>query len=130
MLVVAGAIVRITAIRCGLKLFGKCRSPLLPRKVALGGKPYGKSECLGLPGLGKDWTVFIARQRRQRRQPFLLGWLVRHAQGNSPKDRGTPSLATKQQFPTIPGLQNARNTNVGVARPENVRGYPETRRCR
>src|SRR6185436_15635151 len=55
-LVVAGAVVGLTARRRGLELCGERVGPLVPGETPLGRQAYGERERLCLPGLGEFAT--------------------------------------------------------------------------
>ena len=64
--VIARAVVRLAAIHRGFEFVGERSRPLLPREMALCGKPDGEREGLSLPGLGKDGTALVAGKQGQR----------------------------------------------------------------
>jgi hypothetical protein len=63
--VVGGTVVRTATIRRGLEFIGQRGRPLFPGEVALSGKPHGQRKGLGLPGLSKDGTAFVARAMKR-----------------------------------------------------------------
>jgi len=73
MVIVARAIIWLTAIRGSLQFIRKHGGPLFPGEMPLCGKADGEREGLRLPRLGKDWPALIARETRQRRQILRLG---------------------------------------------------------
>src|SRR5271168_2414421 len=127
--VVVGTVVRAPTIRRGLEFIAQHGRPLFPGEVALSGKPHGQRKGLGLPGLSKDGTTFVARERGQRSEPFAIG-LLRHDRGNYPTYPCKQNHAARHPLPTTPAPQNEPNTSAAVARPENARSYPGIRRCR
>src|SRR5258707_9148092 len=50
MLVIARAVVRLTAVGGGFEFFGERRSPLFPGEISLFRKLHGEGKGLGLPG--------------------------------------------------------------------------------
>ena len=73
MVVVARAIIGLTAVCGGLQLIGERGRPLFPSEMPLRRKADGKREGLCLPRLGKDRPTLIARQLREPRQILRLG---------------------------------------------------------
>jgi hypothetical protein len=55
------SIVGIAAIACGFEFFGERRRPFLPGEVTFLRQLHGQRECLRLPRLGKDGSLFVAR---------------------------------------------------------------------
>src|ERR1700732_2356102 len=82
MLIVMRAVVRFSAIGCGLEFVRKCGRPLLPGEMPLLGELDGKRERLGLPRLGKYRSASVARQARQSGQAFRIGRGIMPAQGS------------------------------------------------
>src|SRR5258708_16504730 len=91
MLVVTRAVVWRATIRRRLEFIGQRSRPLLPREVALFGKPDGEREGLGLPGLGKNGSAFVLRKRRQVSESLGIGLQIRRAQGSYPTCRCKPN---------------------------------------
>jgi hypothetical protein len=73
MVVVARAIIGLTAIRGGLQFIRERGGPLFPGEMPLLGKADGEREGLRLPRFGKDGSALIAREMRQRHQIRRLG---------------------------------------------------------
>jgi hypothetical protein len=64
MVIVARAVVGLTATGSGSKLIGELCRPFLPSEVPLLGELYRECERLGLPGLGKHRLALASRQPR------------------------------------------------------------------
>src|SRR5262249_11216396 len=97
---------------------------------ALGGKPNGERKGLGLPGLGKDRTALVARERGQRSESVAIGLQVRHDRGSCPTCQCKQNRAARRHLPIALELKTEPNTRAAVARPENARLYLGTRRYR
>src|ERR1700691_4249042 len=101
-LVVGGTVVRVPTICRGLELLGQHGRPLFPGEVALSGKPHGQRKGLGLPGLSKDGTAFVTRERGQRSETVGIGWQFRHDRGNYPTYPWKQNRAAKRPLPITP----------------------------
>ena len=86
MIIVARAVVGLTAIRCRFEFGGQRGSPFFPGEVTLFGKPDRQREGLGLPGFGKHGAALVAGQARQFGDSLCGGCGIRLAQGDRPKD--------------------------------------------
>src|ERR1700722_18567628 len=114
--VVRGPIVRVATIGRGLEFIGEHARPLFPGEVALSGKAHSQGKRLGLPGLSKDGTALVARERGQRSEPVGFGLQFRHDRGNYPTDRCKQNRAARRPHPTTRARQNEPNTSAAVAR--------------
>ena len=62
MVIVARAVIGLTAIGGSFDFTGKSGCPLLPREIPLLGELDGEREGLGLPWFGKYGPAFVGRQ--------------------------------------------------------------------
>ena len=97
-----GTVVRVATIRRGLEFIGQHGRPLFPGEVALSGKPHGQRKGLGLPGLSKDGTALVARERGQRSEPVAIGLQFRHDRDNYPTYQCKQNRAARRPLPTTP----------------------------
>src|SRR5262245_2486995 len=84
MVVVSGAVVRLTSADGGPELIGERGRPFLPGEMPLLGELDRERERLGLPGFSKHRAVSILRQAWQRLDIVEVPYRIRLAQGNRP----------------------------------------------
>src|SRR5262249_41916564 len=84
---------------------GQRRGPLFPGEVTLLGKFHRHRKRLRLPWFRKDWTVFVARQRRQRVETFgdllfVPSAAITRVQGSPPTNQRKSRRASTGRHPT------------------------------
>jgi len=74
MVIVARAVVGLTAAASGLDFISECGRPFFPGEKALLGEFDRQRECLGLPRFSKNRPVLLAGGWRQRLAAFKVSY--------------------------------------------------------